>query len=136
MESSHKYNIEHWTNYYQGKIDKQTHIDMTLHLADCDECLDYYTQCAEANISLAPVHVKKEIMKRVRKPFNTKQIMIAYATAACIATGLYSFGWIDKTIDYAPEGIERSFNAIDLVSKNVNQITNKIIWRGFNGKEE
>ncbi len=106
---------------------------MTQHLYDCGQCLDYYAQCVEANISPAPLHVKKDCMKKLKIPLNTKQIMVAYATAACIAMGLYSAGWLDKTIDYAPKGIEKSFKAIDMVSENVNHVTNKIIWRDFNG---
>lgn len=136
MTDFHKYNLENWTHYYEDKIDEKTRLEMTLHLQDCSQCLEDYTYCVEGNISPAPLRVKKEIMKKVKNPLNTRQIMFAYATAACIATGFYSIGWLDKTIDYAPIGIEKSIDTIDAISENVNHITNKIIWRDLNGKEK
>lgn len=136
MAHYHNYNMENWTHYYADQVDEKTRLEMTEHLADCNQCLEYYTDCATKNISLAPLGVKKKIMKNIKKSSHTKQIMIAYATAACIATGFYSVGWLDKTLDYAPQGIEKSFDAIDVISENVNHITNKIIWRDLNGKEK
>ena len=53
-----------------------------------------------------------------------------------ISMGLYSFGWLDKTVDYAPKGMEKSFNMMIIVSDHVTQITNNIIWRNFNEKEK
>lgn len=134
MADAHKYNGQNWTEYCNDKINKETRLEMTLHLSDCDICLDYYTNCIEANLSSAPSRIKKDLMKKVKKPLNTMKIMIAYATAACIATGLYSVGWLDKTIAYAPRGIEKSFKAIDVVSGTVNNVANKIIWRDSNGR--
>ena len=136
MAGSHEYNLEHWHDYYEDKIDEKIRFEMTLHLATCGECLEAYTKCVEANISPAPPEMKKVIMKEIKKPINTKKIMFAYAAAACIAMGFYSFGWLDKTIDYAPQGVDKSFNTIINVSQNVSQITNNIIWRDFNEKEK
>lgn len=136
MANSHKYSLEHWHEYYEDKIDEKTRFEMTLHLSTCGECLDKYTQCVELNISPAPLKIKKGLMKEIKKPINTKQIMFAYVAAASIAMGFYSFGWFDKTVDYAPKGVEKSFNAIVTVSDNVSQITNNIIWREFNEKEK
>ena len=133
MADSHKYNRQNWADYYNDKVDEKSRLEMMMHLSDCSLCLDHYTNCVEQNISPAPLQIKKEVMKKVKRPLNTKQIMIAYATAACIATGLYSLGWLDKSLEYAPKGIEKSFQAIDVVSENVNKVTNIIIWRDFNG---
>ena len=91
MAGSHEYNLDHWQNYYNDKIDEKTRFEMTLHLSACSECLDFYTKCVEGYISPAPLKIKKEIMKAVKKPINTKQIMFAYVVAASIAMGLYSF---------------------------------------------
>lgn len=136
MGHSHEYGLESWRAYYEDKIDEKTRLEMTGHLSKCSECLKQYIQCVEANIFPAPSEMKKEIMKAINKPVSTKQIMAAYVAAACIAMGLYSFGWLDKTVDYAPKGIEKTCNAIITVSDNVSQITNNMIWRDFNGKEK
>lgn len=137
MIDYHRYNRGHWVDYYQGKIDEDTRMEMTLHLSGCDECLDKYTDCVQANISVAPLRIKKEIMKEVNKSnssHNTKQIMFAYVTAACIALGFYSFGLFDKTIDHVPKSMNQSLKAIETVANNVNKITNNYIWRDLNEK--
>lgn len=136
MAGSHEYNLDHWKNYYKDKIDEKTRFDMTVHLSACSECLDLYTKCVEGYISPAPLKIKKEIMKRVKKLINTKQIMFAYVAAASIAMGLYSFGLLDKTMDYTPKGMEKSFNTMIIVSDNISKITNNIIWRDFNEEEK
>ena len=136
MADSHEYNLDHWRDYYEDKIDEKTRFKMTLHLPKCSGCLEQYTQCVEANILPAPLEMKKEIMREIKKPIDIKQIMFAYVAAASIAMGFYSFGWLDKTVDYAPKGMEKSFNAIIMVSENASQITNNIIWRDFNEKEK
>lgn len=136
MEHFHEYSLENWRDYYEDKIDEKARLEMNYHLSKCSGCLKKYMQCVEANISLAPSEVKKEIMKAVKKSVSIKQIMFTYVAAACIAMGLYSFGWLDKTVDYAPKSIEKTCNAIIIVSDNVSQITNNMIWRDFNEKEK
>ena len=133
---SHRYIKAHWEKYYQNKVDEKTRLDMTLHLAQCNECLDLYTLCVEADLSLAPSRIQQNVMGDIKKLNNPKQIMFAYITAACIALGFYSFGIFDKTIEHVPNGVDQSLSAIATVTNNLNEITNNFIWRDSSVKEK
>lgn len=129
MISNHQYSRQDWLNYYHDQLDENLRLEMTLHLSSCDECLAYYGECAEANIFVAPPEIKENVMERVKKPIDTRRVMLTYVLAASIALGFYSFGLIDKTLDFAPRTIEESTKVAGAAVDNFSQIITNFVWR-------
>ena len=88
------YTKKDWDAYLAGKIHDEQRREMTDHLAMCDTCLNTYVALCEADSMYAPDLLARQVMGVVspKRKVKKRQIVLAYAAAACVALVLFSLG--------------------------------------------
>lgn len=104
------YSIDEWNEFVNGNIDENKKIEMLEHTNKCQECLDIYLSFIEKDLNEPPSDFSSAVIERInkedRKLENLKKrnsfinLMIFYASAACITLFLISNGGFNAIFDF------------------------------------
>lgn len=97
------FSAEEWQRYYRNLVDDELKLQMTIHLSNCEDCMEKYLNRAEIESFQAPHYISKNVIRRLSeiKTRSRRSILIAYMSAACITLLLSSFGAFNKTAEWS-----------------------------------